>query len=121
MNVKMGRLADTLGALIEFSNLNMPTPLALRVKRAVKVARAEVDSFVEVQKQKAAEFGAKIDGDSLDFGSKAKRELFNKEMEGARDAEITLPGEPFNEGELMSIKELKPSLLVDLDWFIDAP
>lgn len=124
MKVSIGELAASFPALVSLANVDMPTSLALRLKRVIKASKKELEGFGEVEKTTAEKFGGvveqKEDNGFFKFPSSEAQKDFVDAMIGARKEEIELPGASFTEDDLLKITNLKASVLADLDWLIAA-
>lgn len=121
MKVKIGVLASSMPALAEFANISMPPKQALSLRRVLKAARAELETFSAIEKETAEKHNAVIkvgpNGTQYyDLGTPEAMKAFNEELKPARDVEVDLPGAGFTEADLETLKEVKPAVLDALEW-----
>lgn len=122
MKSKVGDISRTFGQLMEFSNIEMPPAMALRLKRILATARTEVTHLSEVEQEQFKKFGGVLETkDALSwykFESAEKQKECMAALEEVRNVEVELPGEKFREDEILTMSKVKAATLLDLGWLI---
>jgi len=123
MKVTLGKLSESIGALVEFSQTPMPPAQACKVRKVLKTVKAELETYGEVEKETAEKHKGIVKTAPngmgyYDFGSSAVLAAYMEELKPAREVEVDIPGDTWTEDDLMKVASVKPAILEALEWLI---
>lgn len=123
MEITYGRLSGSMLALMEFANMEMPSGIAIRVRRVLSAANKEMDVYNGIVTDNAKKCNGVLkamEGGKTfyQFANEVAKNEFLASMKEADCVVIDLPGVPLTESDVMEMKTVKASLLTDLDWLV---